>query len=92
MTCPIPPSQSPPPRPTVAMQLKAVRRKLGLSQSEFARTFALTIGAVRDWEQGRFYPDRAARVLLQVIAHNPDAVKAALRARDAAMRSPADGG
>ena len=92
MTWPNPPSQSPSARSTVAVQLKAVRRKLGLSQSEFARTFALTIGAVRDWEQGRFQPDRAARVLLQVIAHNPDAVKAALRAGDAAMRSLADGG
>jgi putative transcriptional regulator len=41
-------------------------------------TYHLSLSAVRDWEEGRFVPDRAARTLLKVIAHNPDAVKAAL--------------
>ena len=58
--------------------LKAIRKKLGLSQKEFAETFHLSLSAVRDWEQGRFVPDRAARTLLKVVAHNPDAVKEAL--------------
>ncbi len=58
--------------------LKAIRAQLKLSQKEFAQTFDLSLGVVRDWEQGRFVPDRAARVLLKVIAHNPEAVKAAL--------------
>ena len=58
--------------------LKAIRQRLGLTQKEFAETFHLSLSAVRDWEQGRFVPDRAARTLLKVIAHNPDAVKAAL--------------
>jgi len=58
--------------------LKAVREKLGLTQKEFAVTFQLSLSAVRDWEQGRFVPDQAARTLLKVIAHNPEAVKEAL--------------
>ena len=58
--------------------LKAIREKLGLTQKEFAATFQLSLSAVRDWEQGRFAPDRAARTLLKVIAHNPAAVKEAL--------------
>ncbi|ETX09255.1 helix-turn-helix domain-containing protein [Candidatus Entotheonella palauensis] len=58
--------------------IKTIRAQLKLSQKEFARTFDLSLGVVRDWEQGRFVPDRAARVLLKVIAHNPEAVKAAL--------------
>jgi len=58
--------------------LKAIREKLGLTQKEFAATFHLSLSAVRDWEQGRFVPDRAARTLLKVIAHNPEAVKEAL--------------
>jgi putative transcriptional regulator len=58
--------------------LKAIRQKLGLTQKEFAETFHLSLSAVRDWEQGRFVPDRAACTLLKVIAHNPDAVKEAL--------------
>jgi putative transcriptional regulator len=58
--------------------LEAIREKLGLTQKEFAATFQLSLSAVRDWEQERFVPDRAARTLLKVIAHNPEAVKEAL--------------
>ncbi|ETW93384.1 MAG: hypothetical protein ETSY1_39450 [Candidatus Entotheonella factor] len=50
-----------------------------------AKTFALSVGAVRDWEQDRCRPDRATRMLLQVIAHNSEAVKQALRAQDAGI-------
>jgi putative transcriptional regulator len=58
--------------------IKAIREKLHLSQKQFAETFGLSLSVVRDWEQGRFFPDRAARTLLKVIAHNPQAVQEAL--------------
>lgn len=58
---------------------KAIRTRLGLTQAAFAERFGLALGSVRDWEQGRTAPDRPARVLLQVIAHNPEAVAAAIR-------------
>jgi putative transcriptional regulator len=57
---------------------KHVRFNLGLSQQEFARVFGIPIGTLRDWEQGRFEPDRAARSYLKVIAQDPDAVRKAL--------------
>jgi len=60
--------------PTVA----ALRRKLRLTQEEFAVRFHLPLGTVRDWEQGAHRPDRAAQVLLTVIANDPDAVTRAL--------------
>ncbi|HEY6166836.1 MAG TPA: type II toxin-antitoxin system MqsA family antitoxin [Verrucomicrobiae bacterium] len=56
----------------------AVRRELGLSQAAFARTFGLDVTAIHAWEQGRRRPDRAARVLLAVIAKEPEAVLRAL--------------
>src|SRR5437588_9686794 len=56
----------------------AVRRGLGLSQAAFARTFGLDVTAIHAWEQGRRRPDRAARVLLAVIAKEPQAVLRAL--------------
>jgi putative transcriptional regulator len=34
---------------------------------------------VRDWEQGAHRPDKAAQVLLTVIAKDPDAVERALK-------------
>jgi len=55
-----------------------VRRELGLSQARFARRFGLDVTAVHAWEQGRRHPDRAARVLLAVIAKEPGAVLRAL--------------
>lgn len=57
-----------------AMKVRSVRRKCGLTQQAFADTFGFTVGAVRDWEQGRKRPDRAARVLLAVIQTAPDVV------------------
>jgi putative transcriptional regulator len=60
---------------------KPIREKLHLTQQQFAETFGLSLGAVRDWEQGRFEPDQAAKTLLKVIACNPEAVKQALAHR-----------
>jgi putative transcriptional regulator len=49
-----------------------------MSQEEFARTFHIPIGTLRDWEQGRVEPDQAARAYFKVIARNPKAVREAL--------------
>jgi putative transcriptional regulator len=38
----------------------------------------LPLGTILDWEQGAHRPDKAAQVLLQVIAKDPDAVARAL--------------
>ena len=56
----------------------AIRRKLGLSQEEFADSFGVSIGTLRNWEQGARLPDGPARVLLKVIDREPAAVKRAL--------------
>ena len=58
-----------------------LRHRLGLSQAAFARAFGLDVTALHAWEQGRRQPDRAARVLLAVIAREPRAVMRALAAR-----------
>jgi DNA-binding transcriptional regulator YiaG len=58
--------------------LTALRKRLGLSQAEFARLFALNLRTLQDWEQGRCEPEEIARIYLRVIERNPDAVKAAL--------------
>src|ERR1700720_853650 len=58
--------------------VRALRKKLNLTQEEFAARFHLPLGTVRDWEQGAHRPDKAAQVLLTVIANDPDAVARAL--------------
>lgn len=62
------------------IDLARVRTAMGLSQRAFARRFGLDVTAVHAWEQGRRRPDRAARILLAVIAKEPEAVRRALAA------------
>jgi putative transcriptional regulator len=57
-----------------------LRHRLGLSQARFANSFGLDLKALQAWEQGRRYPDRTARILLAVIAREPEAVRRALAA------------
>jgi putative transcriptional regulator len=64
--------------PTV--DVAAIRKKTGLSQTRFAQRFGFSAAAVRDWEQNRRVPDAAARTLLLVIEHDPVAVEKALEA------------
>ena len=56
------------------VDVRALRRRLGMSQTKFARDFHLSVGTVRDWEQGRALPDGPARVLLKLIERNPEMV------------------
>jgi putative transcriptional regulator len=60
------------------IDVKKLREGLGMSQPEFALRFGFSLGTLRQWEQGRRYPDGPARVLLTVISHSPDVVKKAL--------------
>ena len=60
--------------PPDAIDVRALRERLGLSRRAFSDRFGLAIAAVRDWEQGLRRPDPAARVLLMVIGRNPDVV------------------
>lgn len=57
----------------------ALRRRLKLSQAGFASRFGFSVATVRNWEQGRVLADGPARVLLTVIANEPNAVVRALQ-------------
>jgi putative transcriptional regulator len=61
-----------------AVDVTAIRRRLGKSQSEFARMIGVSVSTLQNWEQGRRRPEGPARALLKVAAENPEAVAAAL--------------
>ena len=63
-----------------AVDVTAIRAKLGLTQEAFAAQFGFSKGAVRDWEQGRKLPEASARILLKVIEKRPDVVLEVLNA------------
>jgi putative transcriptional regulator len=58
--------------------IKALRARLGMTQEQFAWTYRLPLGTVRDWEQGRTRPDAPALALLAVIEREPEIVRRAL--------------
>lgn len=60
------------------MDIKAIRQKLKLSQSEFALLIGVSLPTLQNWEQGRRRPDGPAQALLRVAASNPKAVVDAL--------------
>ena len=64
------------------IDVKRIRRKLGLTQAAFANAYGLSLDAVKNWETGRRVPDRSATTLLTVIERNPKAVIKALRQED----------
>lgn len=52
----------------------AIRKKFNLSQAKFAQMLGISVGTLRNWEQGRRKPEGAARVLLRVAAKHPEAI------------------
>jgi putative transcriptional regulator len=60
---------------------KAIRKTLGLTQVQFAARHGFSLGAVRDWEQGRAMPDQSTRAFLKVIAAEPATVERVLERR-----------
>jgi putative transcriptional regulator len=57
---------------------QAVRRKVGMTQEEFAAALRIPVSTLRNWEQGQVKPDPAARSLLRIVYRNPEAALGAL--------------
>ena len=55
-----------------------IRKKINMSQSQFAAYFGVSIRTIQEWEQGQVVPSRSARAFLTVIDREPEAVRRAL--------------
>ena len=60
--------------------VRAIRGKLGKSQSEFALMIGVSVATLQNWEQGRRKPEGPAQALLKIAEKNPRAVAEALGA------------
>lgn len=58
--------------------VKAIRKKLHVSQNEFAQMIGVSENTVQNWEQGRRRPEGPAITLLRITDKNPRAVLEAL--------------
>jgi putative transcriptional regulator len=66
-----------PVEPPRAVDVRALRERLGLTREQFATRFGLEVETVRNWEIGRREPDTTARSYLRVIANDPEHVEQA---------------
>lgn len=55
-------------------EVRALREQFGLSQDKFADLVGISVGTLRNWEQGRRKPEGPARVLLRVASCHPEAL------------------
>jgi putative transcriptional regulator len=60
------------------IDVQALRKRIGLTQEEFAAKFGISLGTLRHWERGDRKPHGPALVLLRVIDKNDRAVLRAL--------------
>ena len=63
----------------IIVDIKALRKKLKLTQSEFAYFIHASPRAVQHWEQKTRQPEGPTLVLLQVLAQNPQVVWKAIQ-------------
>lgn len=69
------------------INVREIRRVVGMSQDTFATVFGFTINQIRDWEQGRARPLGGVRAYLMLIKSAPSDVRkllATIAAQDAA--------
>jgi putative transcriptional regulator len=60
------------------VDVSALRKRMGMTQEQFAARFGFSVATLRHWERGDRSPQGASLVLLNVIKRAPEAVTAAL--------------
>lgn len=60
------------------VDVKKLRVRLDMTQSEFASAFGISVSTLRHWERGDRTPQGPALVLLNVVAKEPETVLRAL--------------
>jgi putative transcriptional regulator len=56
-----------------------IRKRIGMTQEQFASALGIPVATLRNWEQGRNMIDPAARALLLLVARDPQGTLAALK-------------
>jgi len=62
-------------------EVAKIRKKLGTSQTEFAEMIKVSVGTIRNWEQGHRKPAGPAKALLALVAAMPNEARRVLARR-----------
>jgi putative transcriptional regulator len=60
------------------IDVRAIRRASGMTQTQFADAFEFSLRTVQEWERGAKRPSGPARTLLRAIKGDPEAIRRAL--------------
>jgi putative transcriptional regulator len=63
-----------------AIDVRAIRRAAGMTQSQFAAAYEFSVRTVQEWERGAKKPSGPARTLLRAIKADPEGLRKALAA------------
>ena len=64
--------------------IAALRRFIELTQEDFARALEISVHTLRNWEQGRRFPEGPALALLKIAARHPRILRENLKHTTAA--------
>ena len=67
------------------VEVKKIRKKLELTQDDFAAEFGFTIDQIKQWEQKRSRPLGGAHAYLMMIERHPEELRQPLRQNPAEM-------
>ncbi|MCP4152952.1 MAG: helix-turn-helix domain-containing protein [bacterium] len=56
------------------VDVKKVRKTIGMTQKDFALSFGISLGTLRHWERGDRIPKGPALVLLNLVKRDPQAI------------------
>lgn len=70
-----------------SLDIARLRARLKLSQTKFATLLGVSADTLLLWEEGRRTPEGPAKVLLRIVAANPEALLSATNAATTQQRS-----
>jgi len=62
------------------IDVRAIRRAVGMTQKEFAAAYEFSLRTMQEWERGAKRPSGPARTLLRAIKGDPEGLRRALAA------------
>ena len=62
------------------IDVRAIRRAIGMTQAQFSGAYEFSIRTVQEWERGAKQPSGPARTLLRAIKADPEGLRRALAA------------
>ncbi len=63
----------------IQVDVKELRKRIGMSQTKFASSFGISLGTLRHWERGDRNPNGPALVLLNLLAKDPNTILSVLQ-------------